>query len=59
MKFLLSKLKDMAREYYNNDPVIKAAIDRMSTGINNCQFREVADSFNKDPYMVLADFILP
>ena len=43
--------------YYNEDPVIKAAIERMYRGINGCTFEEVANSLRyKDPYMVLADF---
>ena len=43
--------------YYNDDPVIKAAIERMYRGINGCTFEEVANSLRyKDPYMVLADF---
>jgi len=44
-------------EYYNNDPRINEAIERMYHGINGCTFNEVANSLkNIDPYMVLADF---
>jgi starch phosphorylase len=44
-------------EYYNNDPIIKAAINRMYHGINSCTFNDVAVSLkSNDPYMVLADF---
>lgn len=43
--------------YYNNNPLIKKAIDKMNTGINNLQFSDIAYSLtSKDPYMVLADF---
>ncbi len=45
------------QDYYNNNPVIKDCIDRMYSGINGCQFNDVANSLrNLDPYMVLADF---
>lgn len=45
------------RQYYDNNPTIRACIDRMYAGINGCTFNEVADSLlNSDPYMVLADF---
>lgn len=44
-------------KYYESNPVIKAAIDRLYRGINGCAFNEVAESLrNIDPYMVLADF---
>lgn len=44
-------------DYYNSNGVVKAAIERMYRGINNCTFEEVATSLRvKDPYMVLADF---
>lgn len=44
-------------KYYESNPVIKAAIDRLYRGINGCAFNEVAKSLrNIDPYMVLADF---
>ena len=43
--------------YYESNPVIKNAIDRMYRGINGCTFNEVANSLkDSDPYMVLADF---
>ena len=42
---------------YNSNQVVKAAIDRMTHGINGQQFNEVATSLKtKDPYMALADF---
>lgn len=44
-------------DYVNNNDVISKAINKMYTGINGCQFDEVANSLKfKDPYMVLADF---
>lgn len=44
-------------DYYNNDPRIREAIDRMYHGINGCTFNDVANSLkDRDPYMVLADF---
>ena len=44
-------------DYYNNNEVIRACINRMYKGINGCIFNDVADSLkNSDPYMVLADF---
>jgi len=43
--------------YYESNPVIKNAIDRMYHGINGCNFNDVANSLkDMDPYMVLADF---
>lgn len=45
------------KDYYNNNEVIRACINRMYKGINGCVFNDVADSLkNSDPYMVLADF---
>lgn len=45
------------QDYYNNNPIIKACIDRMYKGINGCTFNDVAESLRTiDPYMVLADF---
>lgn len=42
---------------YSSDPVIKAAIDRIDSGINGTKFDEVVHSYKySDPYMVLADF---
>ena len=44
-------------EYFNNNPVIHEAIERMYHGINGCTFNDVANSLkDRDPYMVLADF---
>mgnify|MGYP000046731168 FL=1 len=44
-------------DYYNNNDVIRKAIEKMYHGINGCTFEEVANSLRyKDPYMVLADF---
>ena len=43
--------------YYNQNQIIRAAIERMYRGINGCTFEEVANSLRfSDPYMVLADF---
>lgn len=43
--------------YYNENQVIRAAIERMYRGINGCTFEEVANSLRyKDPYLALADF---
>ncbi|MDD6345524.1 MAG: glycogen/starch/alpha-glucan phosphorylase [Oscillospiraceae bacterium] len=45
------------KNYYNKNPIIKDCIDRMYSGINGCQFNDVANSLRtQDPYMVLADF---
>lgn len=44
-------------EYFNNNPLIHEAIERMYHGINGCTFNDVANSLKeRDPYMVLADF---
>lgn len=44
-------------EYFNNNPLIHEAIERMYHGINGCTFNDVANSLkDRDPYMVLADF---
>ncbi len=44
-------------EYFDNNPLIHEAIERMYHGINGCTFTDVADSLKeRDPYMVLADF---
>lgn len=41
------------REYYNNNPVIRRAVDEIS----QMGFGDISNSLlNKDPYMVLADF---
>ncbi len=42
---------------FNSNPVIKAAIERMGTGVNGSRFGDIVDSLiYHDPYMVLADF---
>ncbi|MCC8192921.1 MAG: glycogen/starch/alpha-glucan family phosphorylase [Ruminococcus sp.] len=44
-------------KYYNENGIIRAAVDRMTGGINGNTFEEVANSLKySDPYMVLADF---
>jgi starch phosphorylase len=44
-------------DYYNNNEVIKNAVNKMYNGICGNKFDMVADSLRqKDPYMVLADF---
>ncbi len=44
-------------EYFNNNPLIHEAIERMYHGINGCTFNDIANSLkDRDPYMVLADF---
>ncbi len=44
-------------EYYNSNPIIKAAINRLYSGINGSTFEDIANSLKfSDPYMVLADF---
>ncbi len=46
------------RNYYNNNPIIKRAMDELvSPGINGIKFDEIVQSLiTKDKYMVLADF---
>ena len=42
---------------YGADPIIKAAIDMIGSGINGSSFDDVVNSLKfSDPYMVLADF---
>lgn len=44
-------------DYFNNNPLIHEAIERMYHGINGCTFNDIANSLkDSDPYMVLADF---
>jgi starch phosphorylase len=44
------------REYYNNNPKLKRAIDFLST-FSSGSFKELADIFlSQDTYMALADF---
>lgn len=44
-------------DVYNSNQVVKAAIDRLTSGINGEQFSEIANTLkNTDSYMALADF---
>ena len=44
-------------DIYNQNDVVKAAVNRLQSGINGNQFNEIADNLkNKDPYMALKDF---
>ncbi|GHU52578.1 alpha-1,4 glucan phosphorylase [Clostridia bacterium] len=44
-------------DWYNNNPIIKKAVDLLISGINGTKFEDISNSLkNKDPYMVLADF---
>ncbi|MCL2633455.1 MAG: glycogen/starch/alpha-glucan family phosphorylase [Oscillospiraceae bacterium] len=43
--------------YYQNNPVIKAVLDKMYHGVNGAAFNELAHNLQKDDrYMCLADF---
>ena len=43
--------------FYENNPIIRNAIDEMNKGFCGVSFRNITDSLlNEDPYMVLADF---
>ena len=45
------------RNYYENNTVIRKAIDRLRAGFGNVDMRDIADSLiNIDHYMVLADY---
>ncbi|MEG1761643.1 MAG: glycogen/starch/alpha-glucan phosphorylase [Hydrogenoanaerobacterium sp.] len=45
------------RAIYRSDPVIKAAIDQLNTGIGKTKFPDIYTSLvNSDPYMVLKDY---
>ena len=45
------------KEYYNNNSVIKQAVDELNTGFCGVPFSDIANSLmSSDPYMVLADF---
>ena len=45
------------RVFYENNPIIRNAIDEMNKGFCGVSFRNITDSLlNEDPYMVLADF---
>jgi starch phosphorylase len=44
-------------DIYNKNNIIKAAVNKLQTGINGNQFNEIADNLkNQDPYMALKDF---
>lgn len=43
--------------HYNNNPIIKRAVDEITSGIGLNRFENISNSLiNQDPYMVLADF---
>lgn len=43
--------------YYNNNAILRRAIDELSVGFNNVKFNDITRSLvTLDPYMVLADF---
>jgi starch phosphorylase len=43
--------------FYNNNPHLRKAIDRLSGGIGGVNFQDIVSTLlNGDPYMVLADF---
>ena len=45
------------RVFYENNQVIRNAIDEMNKGFCGVSFHDITDSLlNQDPYMVLADF---
>ncbi len=45
------------RTCFNNNPIIKEAIEELNEGFCGVRFKDIADSLvNVDPYMVLADF---
>ena len=53
----LEKNGYQSKLFYENHPTIRQAVDEMRSGINGCEFYDIADSLiHKDPYMVLADF---
>ena len=44
-------------DYYNSNGVLKAAVDKLTSGINGEQFIEISNSLrNVDTYMAFADF---
>ena len=44
-------------QYYNENEIIRASINRLYSGINGSSFEDIANSLKfSDPYMVLADF---
>ncbi len=53
----LSKNGYHAKLFYDNNPVIKHAIEEMRSGLNGFEFHDIANNLvDSDPYMVLADF---
>lgn len=53
----LSKNGYQSKLFYDNNPVIKHAIEEMRSGLNGFEFHDIANNLvNIDPYMVLADF---
>lgn len=53
----LSKNGYQSKLFYDNNPVIKYAIEEMRSGLNGFEFHDIANNLiNVDPYMVLADF---
>lgn len=53
----LSKNGYQSKLFYDNNPVIKHAIEEMRSGLNGFEFHDIANNLiNVDPYMVLADF---
>ena len=44
-------------QVYDHNGLVRACVDRIENGINDCRFHEIANSLRtQDPYMVLADF---
>ena len=53
----LSKNGYQSKLFYDNNPIIKHAIEEMRSGLNGFEFHDIANNLiNVDPYMVLADF---
>ena len=53
----LSKNGYQSKLFYDNNPVIKHAVEEMRSGLNGFEFHDIANNLiNVDPYMVLADF---
>ena len=57
----LSKNGYQSKLFYDNNPVIKHAVEEMRSGLNGFEFHDIANNLiNVDPYMVLADiFLIP